>query len=207
MEGAILVTVWMLALWLAPPRQAPQSPTPPASSPAIAAEQHTAHFEEQRVVAVRVVSESGEVIMENPVELAQQAGQSYHSEAVRESLRQLYRSGRYADVRTEAANVTGGVRLDFVVQPNFYVNSVHVSGLKEPPNESQALAALQLGLGEAFRERALRDALERLQEALRDDGFHQATLDVERKETPATQQMDLLVRVTPGARARIGEVT
>ncbi len=198
----------MLALWLAPPGQAPtQSPTPTAKSPAIAAEQNTAHFEEQRVAAVRIVSEGGEVLLENPAELAQQAGQNYHSDAVRESLRQLYRSGRYADVRAEAAAVEGGVRVDFVVQPNFYVNSIHVSGLKEPPSEGQALAALQLGLGEAFRERALHEAQERLQQTLRDEGFHQATMEVERKDNPATQQVDILIRVTPGQRARIGEVT
>ena len=83
----------MLALWLAPPWQAPQSPKPPATSPVIAAEQNTAHFEERRVAAVRVLSESGEVLEENPAELAQRAGESYRSEAVRDSLRQLFRSG------------------------------------------------------------------------------------------------------------------
>lgn len=196
----------MLALWLAADVAGAQSP-PPATSPAIAAAQNTANFEEQRVAAVRVVSESGEVLLENPAELAQQAGQSYRSEAVRESLRQLNRSGRYADVRAEASPTEGGVRVDFVVQPSFYINSVRVEGLKDPPGEGQALAALQLGLGEIFRERTLRDALERLQQTLRDDGFYQAAMDAERKETLSSQQMDIQVRVTPGRRARIGEVT
>ncbi|MBI1749354.1 MAG: BamA/TamA family outer membrane protein [Acidobacteria bacterium] len=155
---------------------------------------------------VRVVSESGEVLTENPAALAQQAGQSYRGDAVRESLRQLYRSGRYADVRAEAAAGEGGVRLDFVVRQNAYVNSVRVTGLREPPNEGTALAALQLGLGEIFRERALREALERLQEALRDEGFYHAGIAVERKETPATHQMDIRVWVAAGPRARIGVV-
>lgn len=200
----------MLALWLAAEGARAQSPMPPASrsaGPAIAAAENTAQFEERRVAAVRVVSESGEVLSENPAGLAQQAGQSYRSDAVRESLRQLYRSGRYADIRAEAAAGEGGVRLDFVVRRNAYVNNVRVTGLKEPPGESTALAALQLGLGEIFRERALREALERLQQPLRDEGFYQAGIAVQRKEIPVTHQMDILVHVAPGPRARIGAVT
>jgi outer membrane protein assembly complex protein YaeT len=200
----------MLALWLAVVGAQAPSPMPPASSsagPAIAAAQNTVQFEEQRVAAVRVVSEGGEVLNENPAELAQQAGQNYSSDAVRESLRQLYRSGRYADIRAEASAGESGVRLDFVVRPNSYVNSVRVTGLKEPPGEGAALAALQLGLGEIFREQALHDALERLQQTLRGEGFYQAGIAVERRETAATQQMDILMHVIPGPRARIGTVT
>ncbi len=200
----------MLALWLAAQGAQAPSPTPPATrsaGPAIAAAQNTDSFEEQQVAAVRVVSESGEVLEENPAGLAQQAGLNYRSDAVRESLRQLYRSGRYADIRAEATAGEGGVRLDFVVRPNAYVNSVRVSGLKEPPGEGAALAALQLGLGEIFREQALHDALERLQQTMRDDGFYQAGIAVERKETAATHQMEILVHVVPGKRARIGAVT
>jgi len=200
----------MLALWLAAAGAHAQSPMPPASrsaGPAIAAAQNTVQFEEQRVAEVRVVSEGGEVLNENPAELAQQAGQNYRSDAVRESLRQLYRSGRYADIRAEASASEGGVRLDFVVRQNAYVNSVRVTGLKEPPGEGAALAALQLGLGEIFREQALHDALERLQQTLRDEGFYQAGIAVERKETAATRQMEILVHAVPGHRARIGAVT
>ncbi len=191
---------------------------PRAVTPASAAAENTAHsydcalcsqLEEQRVAAVRVVSESGEVLAENPAGLAQQAGQSYRSEAVRESLRQLYRSGRYADIRAEAETAAGegGVRLDFVVRQNAFVNNVRVRGLSERPGDGAALAALQLGLGEIFRERTLSEALERLQQTLRDEGFYQAGVAVERKEFPATHQMDILVRVAPGPRALIGAVT
>jgi outer membrane protein assembly complex protein YaeT len=200
----------MLALWLAAAGAHAQSPMPPASrsaGPAMAAAQNSVQFEEQRVAEVRVVSEGGEVLNENPAELAQQAGQNYRSDAVRESLRQLYRSGRFADIRAEASASAGGVRLDFVVRQNAYVNSVRVTGLKEPPGEGAALAALQLGLGEIFREQALHDALERLQQTLRDDGFYQAGIAVRRKEIAATHQMEIVVHVVPGSRARIGAVT
>ena len=81
------MTIWTAAVCLAAvglqARVPPQTPT---------------QTEGERVVAIRVVSEAGEVLEENPG-LPAQPGQPLDSEAVRESLRQLYRTGRYADLR------------------------------------------------------------------------------------------------------------
>src|SRR3989304_815718 len=82
--------------------------------------------EEQRIVVVRVVAESGELLETNPPESPTQPDSPYRSEAVREGLRQIFRTGRYADVRAEATDVPGGVRLDFVVRQNFYIDLVRV---------------------------------------------------------------------------------
>jgi len=144
------------------------------------------------------------VLEENPAGLPAQAGKDFSSEAVRESLRQLYRSGRFADIRAETSGTAGGVRLDFVVRQNFYVNNVRISGLAEPPNEGTALAALRLGLGEIFRDSLLREALARLEQALREGGLYQARLEYELHFQKPTRQVDIHVRVTPGRRARIG---
>ncbi len=161
----------------------------------------------QRVVGVRIVTESGKVLAENPAGLAVEAGQGYESGAVRDALKALFRSGRYADIRAELENVAGGVRLDFVVRENFYINAVRVEGLREPPGEGRALAALRLGLGEAFREGEMSAALARLNELLREEGFYEASLEYKLSPNETTRQMDVRVGVTPGIRARIGEVT
>ena len=60
-------------------------------------------------------------------------------EAESASLRELFRTGRYADLRAELTDVPGGVRLDFVVRQNFYINRVQIEGLREPPSEALAL--------------------------------------------------------------------
>jgi outer membrane protein assembly factor BamA len=152
------------------------------------------------------VDETGQVLEENPASLPFQPGQPFDSEAVRAGLRQLFRSGRYADLRAETSLVAGGVRLDFVAQRNFYVNLVRVTGLREPPGEPLAIASMRLGLGEAFRESDLKEALERLRQTLRDDGFYQAELIPELLPHPDTRQMDITVRVTPGPRARLSAI-
>src|ERR1700722_4908175 len=163
--------------------------------------------EPPRVVAVRVVTESGAVLEENPPKLTIQPGQPFSLETESTSLRELFRSGRYADLRAELADVPGGVRLDFVVRQNFYINRVQIEGLREPPGESLALSALRLNVGEPFRETDMKEALDRLRQTMEDDGQYQAKLDYATTPHPDTLQMDILVHVVPGPRARIGAIT
>jgi outer membrane protein assembly factor BamA len=118
--------------------------------------------EPPRVVAVRVVAESGAVLEQNPSKLTIQPGQPFSIEAESASLRELFRSGRYADLRAELADVPGGVRLDFVVRQNLYINRVQIEGLREPPGDALALSALRLNVGDPFRESARKEALDRL---------------------------------------------
>jgi len=161
-------------------------------------------LEDQRIVAIRVVTEAGTILKENPALLSLQPGQTYSSEAVRESLRQLYRSGDFADIRAEAAPSPGGLRLDFVVQQNLFINVVRVLGLHAPPNEQRALSSLRLGLGEPYHESTLREALDRLGQTLQDEGFYRAKAERELTPHPETRQMDIAVLVTLGRRALIG---
>jgi outer membrane protein assembly complex protein YaeT len=163
--------------------------------------------EPPHVVAVRVVAESGAVLEQNPPKLALQPGQSFSMEAESASLRELFRSGRYADLRAELADVPGGVRLDFVVRQNFYINRVQIEGLHEPPGEALALSALRLNVGEPFRESDMKEALDRLRQTLEDDGQYQAKIDYATTPHPDTLQMDILVRVSAGPRARIGAIS
>ncbi len=162
--------------------------------------------EPPHVVAVRVVAESGAVLEQNPPKLTLQPGQPFSLEAESASLRELFRSGRYADLRAELADVPGGVRLDFVVRQNMYINRVQIEGLHEPPGEALALSALRLNVGEPFRESDMKEALDRLRQTLEDDGLYQAKLDYVTTPHPDTLQLDILVRVTIGPRARIGAI-
>src|SRR5271157_4167750 len=77
-------------------RAAPAQETtrPPSEQPA-----------SQPIVQVCVVSQQGRVLSENPKGLSLSLGQPLDAESVRTSLRQLYRTGDYADLRAETAPV------------------------------------------------------------------------------------------------------
>jgi outer membrane protein insertion porin family len=164
-------------------------------------------LEGQTVVAVRVVSDMAEVLENNPAGLPLRSGEPFDIDNERQSLRQLFRSGEYADIETEAAPVAGGLRVDFIVRRNFYVNQVHVLGLQEPPSEAVAVSALRFDFGAIFRESDMPAAIARLQQTLQDEGLYQAKLTYALSPHEQARQMDITVNVEPGPRAIIGAVS
>jgi outer membrane protein insertion porin family len=162
--------------------------------------------EGQRVAEIRVVDESGQAVSEKIPQLALEVGKPFDFAAERESLRRIYRMGDYSDIRVSATSDAYGLEVNFVVTHNLYNNVITVEGLKPPPTEAAALAALRLNLGDPFRESALREAVDRLQGALRDDGLYQAKITWTLEPHADTRQMDVTVTVDPGPRARVGDI-
>jgi outer membrane protein insertion porin family len=158
------------------------------------------------VVSVRIVREDGSVLKDAPAGLTIETGKPLGREQVATSLRALYKTGDYSDLRAVTTPVEGGLRLDFVVKENVYFNQVILRGLAEPPSEASAAAAMQIQLGEAYRKEKLDAALERLQGILREEGLYQAKVAAETVIHAETHQIDVIVHVTPGARARVAAV-
>src|SRR5713226_3608062 len=160
--------------------------------------------EEPKIAAIRIVKEDGQVLSESPAGITVETGKALDRGKIAESLRALYRTGEYAYLRAVATPVTDGVRLDFVVRENLFFNRVRIEGLTAPPSDSSAAAAMQLALGQTYRRAAVDEALERLRETLRDEGLYQAEVTAETVPHPETHQMDIVVHVMPGPRARVG---
>jgi outer membrane protein insertion porin family len=165
-----------------------------------------AQVEGRQVTAIRIVDQSGEVLDENVSALPLRPNQPFTLEAERESLRQLYRTGRYADIQAQVTNEAGGLRVDFVVRRNYFINVVKVNGLHEPPSDSVAVSSMRLGLGEPFRESDMPAALDRLKNTLEDEGLYQAKIAYHLFPHPQTRQMDIIVDVVPGMRASVGMI-
>ncbi len=162
--------------------------------------------EEPRIVAVRIVKEDGQVLTNSPSGLPVETGKALDRGKVAESLRALYRLGDYADLRAVVTPEADGVRLDFVVRENLFFNEVRIEGLTAPPSEASAAAAMQLALGQTYRQTAVNEALERLRETLHDEGLYQAEVSAETLPHPVTHQMDVVVHVKPGPRAKVGNI-
>ncbi len=169
--------------------------------------EQVSQLEGQNVVEVRVVGESGEVLTKEIPELPLSSGHPYDAELVRTTLRKLYGTGDYSDLRAVVTNVSGGLRVDFVAQRNYFIGVVRIEGLTEPPSDSAAFSAIRLTVGTEFRESELNDAVTRLTETLAQEGLYQAKVSAERTPDAATHRMNITFRVTPGRRARIGTIT
>ncbi|MEQ1352530.1 MAG: POTRA domain-containing protein, partial [Candidatus Acidiferrum sp.] len=174
----------------------------PAENPAKAAPENPT----PAVVATRIVTEAGQVLSEPAKGINVETGKPLERAKVAQSLRLLYRTGDYADVRAEVTPVEGGVRLDFVVRENLFFNQVVIEGLTAPPSDASAAAATQLNLGQTYRKELVDEALERLRETLRQEGLYTAEVRAETVPYPDTHQMDVVFHVKPGLRARVGSV-
>jgi outer membrane protein assembly complex protein YaeT len=158
------------------------------------------------VVNVRIVLEDGTLLRDAPAGLPVGTGRPLDRGQVAASLRLLYKTGNYANLRAVTTAVEGGVRLDFVAEENLYFNQVILRGLTEPPSEASAAAAMQIQLGDVFRREKLDEAIERLKVILQEEGLYQAKVSAEIQANENTHQADVIVKVEPGARARVSAV-
>src|SRR2546428_7787593 len=153
-----------------------------------------------------LVKENGEVLSNAPAGITVQTGKPVDRAKIAESLRSLYRTGDYADLRAVITPEADGARLDFVVRKNLFFNQVRIEGLSAPPSEASAAAAMQIALGQTYRRAIVDEALERLRETLRDEGLYRAEVSAETEPHPEIHQMDIIVHVKSGPRARVGNI-
>jgi outer membrane protein insertion porin family len=158
------------------------------------------------VVAVRIVTEDGRVLSESPTGLAIEVGKPLNREQVARSMRALYGLGDYTDLKVVGVPVGSGVRLDFVVRESLFFNRVLMDGITPPPTDTSAAAAMQITLGKPFRQEDVDEGLARLRDVLKEEGLYTAQVSAENVPYPATHQMDILVHVKPGPRARVASV-
>jgi len=178
------------------PSQAPPATLPEDKKPPLAT-----------VVGIRVVRErDSKVLLENPPGLTVEVGKPLNEDEVAASIRTLYQTGDYSFIRVVAIPEAGGVRLEFNVRENLFINQVILEGLKPPPSDSSAVAAMQLSLGQTFNSNEIDDALNRLRDTLRDDGLYKATVKSELRPHADTHQMDVIVYVDSGPRVRLDKV-
>src|SRR5215469_2807207 len=169
--------------------------------------QEIPEIEGRRIAEVRVVDEHGASVEDKLPALSLKAGESFDFADEREALRTLYRMGDYAEIGVTASDAAqGDIDVTFVVRRNYFNNTTRIEGLKPPPTEAAALAAMRLGLGEPFRESALREGLGRLEDTLRNEGLYSAKVTWAVAPHDDTRQMDITVTLVPGDRARIGDI-
>lgn len=158
------------------------------------------------VRAIRVVKEDGRVLKLNPSGIAVNVGEPLNRDEVAASIRTLYQTGDYADIRAVMTPVENGVRLDFVIRENLFINRVVIDGLKPPPTEATAVGAMQLSLGQTYHEADVDDGVSRLKVTLQAEGLYQAQVTVEKQAHPDTHQLDVIVQVDPGPRVHLGNI-
>ena len=139
--------------------------------------------------------------------IPQKQGAPLDRELIRQSIRDLYATKRFEDIRVEAnPTADGKVSLLFFTTPNFFVGEVRVQGAPHRPTPGQIVNASKLGLGEPFTHEGMDRALANIRRLMEENGYYRAAVSPDEKPDVNTQQIAILFHVSPGEQARVGSV-
>src|ERR671916_1849629 len=172
-------------------------------------------YEGRTVASVEVVAEAarpaGAAVAELRARVRVSEGSRFSVVRVRESLVELYASGRVADARVEAADAPGAagedgrprVALRFVVRPQVLVAGVEfevgvTAGTEVTEDELRSRLTL-LDPGRPVTEQALRTSADAIQVYLRDRGFYRAEVTATQRLDPTRTRATVVFNVEPGA--------
>lgn len=162
-----------------------------------------AHYENLPVTAIQFEPTLQPL---NPKELAIRlpfhVGSTFRAESLRTAIQNLYASGRYADLAVDASPLDQGVALRFITKPAYFIGRITVTGVKPPPSVGQLLDVTKLRLGTRYAEGNRHQAIEEVQNELRQNGFYDAFIHSQVTYDSINQQADLAFEVDAGKRAR-----
>ncbi len=180
--------------------------------PAIAQTQQAPSLSEMRSYEGRIIDDVQFEPADQPLTAEQlskrlvlRPGSIFTEHALRETIQNLFSSGRYSDLAVDAADNGSKVSLRFVTKRAYFVGRVLVTGVKQPPNSGQLLSATKLRLGQSYREPDKNQALDSLQDLLISNGFYHAQLEEETTYHRDTERADLTFTIESGKRARFTE--
>ena len=138
--------------------------------------------------------------------IPQKSGRPLDRNDVRESIRILFSTGRFADIQAEVVPSGSEVLLTFATSSNFFVGAVEVEGAPSHPNANQLLNASKFQLGELYTLDKLDHALENMRQLMQENGYYRARVTAESTSNATNQQVSVLFHISAGEPAHIGEV-
>ncbi len=132
-------------------------------------------------------------------------GSLFRGGQVRQSIQNLFASGRYADIAVDAEPDGAGMSLRFLTKPAYFVGRVLIEGIKQPPNADQLSSAAKLSLGAPYQDNERKQAVNSISDVLHANGFYHASVDSSVRLHPDTESADVTLSLDPGDRARFTE--
>ena len=141
-----------------------------------------------------------------PGHLPQAVGAPLSRDNVALSLRRLFATGLFETIEVEATREANGVALNFKGEPRMFIGRISVYGAKGATINTQLEHAGQLNAGTRFTPDRLNLALDRMRQALADNGFHEPAITHTLTPHPEEQLVDIAFHVVSGPQARVGSV-
>ena len=158
------------------------------------------------VVDIRLQCDAPMTAAEFAAQIVQGKAQPLDRVKVGESLKNLYATGRFQELRAEAEPDPRGVVLVFVASARYFIGIVRVQGNPKQVSAATLASTARLRLGAPLTEADLSAAEGRIAAALANDAYYQAKIAHDIEDHTETQEADVVFTVVPGPPARLSGV-
>jgi len=138
--------------------------------------------------------------------VAVKVGEPLSIRNVQASVKSLFATGNFRDIRVDSTPAGNGVAVVFALYTNFRIASIDFEGLSGADRD-RALRILTFHLGDILSLNAVDHGAVAVQEMLRHSGYLDATVDPETSFVRPQSRASVLFHVTRGAHAMVGTVT
>jgi outer membrane protein insertion porin family len=172
--------------------------------PAIAAAQST--FWGRKVLDIQLKTDASIHLKAVAAEITQGKGKALNPHDVEQSLKNLYASGLFRELKAEAKAEDDGVVLIFVGRARYYVGQVSATVVPHNVRASAVVSAARLRLGQALTQKDIVEARQHILSLLSSSGYHRAKLTSTLALDTEHQIADIVFDVSPGPPTLLGTV-
>lgn len=142
-----------------------------------------------------------------PGAVTQQIGEPLDPAKVSESLKRLYATGRFSELRAEGALEGNGASLTFVARAQYFIGIVTAEGNPGPIEPRALVTASRLRLGQPLTDEVLAAGHKRLSDLLVANGYYQSriTQEVARNRDTLEANVSFTIQAGPSARVSVVE--
>jgi outer membrane protein insertion porin family len=138
--------------------------------------------------------------------ILQQPGQPLDQVLVAGSLKNLFATGRFREMKALVRRQKGGVDLIFSGKARYFLGVVQVLEKPEAVAPAALASATRLRLGQPLEENDLKKAEDYLRQLLASNAYHRPRIDLTLSFEKQTQVVDVLIRIDPGPAAVLKKV-
>jgi outer membrane protein insertion porin family len=141
-----------------------------------------------------------------PGEVIQKLHQPLDPALISESLKHLYASGRFTELKADGVPESDGVAITFVARAQYFVGVVTAEGNPSSIEARAVVTASRLRLGQPLTEESIDAAQKRLNNLLLANGYYQSVITNQVNRDPDTQEANVVFTIQPGRPARVSVV-
>jgi outer membrane protein assembly complex protein YaeT len=138
--------------------------------------------------------------------VTQQKGEPLDPGKLSESLKRLYATGRFTELRAEGVPEGDGVSISFVASAQYFIGLVTAEGSTGPLETRALVTASRLRLGQPLTDDDLSAAQKRLTNLLVSNGYYQSRISHVIERDPLTLEADVGFAIKAGRPARLSSV-